>query len=227
MNDEDKGQKAEAEARRAARLDGVAQGLMCFVHFVEMASDLAQAATPPHWYWWYNSAAMVQADMLFCGKVAGDLQPGAALRALRDLGRPDLVEALSAVVNKRAYNNRTLGDVFTRMRNEAIVHHSFDFEAQGRALVYLGEPDNESYSQALEELIAVIDKTVDEIHSDHMLITLDSILNGRFLDIFKAIGSSPNRAKETELQRRAKQRLDQRFGEKRETPREAGGDKHS
>src|SRR5215472_10566272 len=68
---------------------------------------------------WYYGALMLHADVAFTSERAGDRQPGAVLRALRDLGQDDLVRLLSAELDAPAtQNGQTLGAVIGRIRNE-------------------------------------------------------------------------------------------------------------
>jgi hypothetical protein len=195
--------------QRHAVLNSVENGLRGFVHFMDMAALLAEdGPRSAHEYWWYYTAAMVQGDMLFCSKVAGDAQLGAALRGLRSAGRDDLLNLLESAINARAINKRTLGEVIARLRNE-MVHNSFDIEAQGKALEYFGDPDNETFSKAMADLLNAIEIAVKEIYAEHLDITLKTFLEGNFGKMFEAMGKAPQRARESELARRAKQRLDQ------------------
>jgi hypothetical protein len=82
----------------------------------------------------------------------------------------------------------TLAAVIRRLRNQVLVHHSFDLEEQGPALIYLGLPD-ELAATAFEGLLASVSRTLAEILSSS---TSD-------------ITQTPERARQAERQRRQRQ----------------------
>jgi hypothetical protein len=194
--------------RKHQRFADVETGLLGLFHFYRAYGHFLQGRTlhAVRASRWYYSALMMHADMLFTVDRGADLQDGAALRALRDLGRTDLVAELEQCLAKPATaQGVTLAAVIRRLRNQVLVHHSFDLEEQGPALIYLGLPD-ELAATAFEGLLASVRHTLAEIHKEKLRLVQDQIVLGVSLSSSMSdITQTPERARQAERQRRQRQ----------------------
>ncbi len=115
---------------------------------------------------WYYGALMLHADVAFTSDRDGDRQPGAVLRALRDLGHDDLVRLLSAVLDAPAtQNGQTLGAVIGRIRNEMLVHMSYRIEADfGSALIFAGPREDPMFAESFGRLLDAVAQVLGRLH---------------------------------------------------------------
>jgi len=145
--------------------------------------------------------------MCFTADRGGDQQRGAALRCLRDLDRPDLKgkleNALSEPINKVG---RRLGDAIHRIRNEALIHHSFDFENQGGALLHVGEPDQEMAALAFETLAEAVREVLAEVKQEKVTLIAKMLVEGTLAEYSSSIDAAPARARDKEREHRRAQR---------------------
>ena len=197
-----------AAGLRHTRLTDLETGLEGLQHFYFILNELSKwgdaAARQQRWY---QSAFYMQADMLFTSdRRNGDGQPGAALRALRDLGYRHLQAPLEAALAEPINaNGRKLCDAILRIRNEAFVHHSFDLESQGAALLYVGEPEPERAVAAFEKLMAVVGEVLDVIRQEKLKLMAELVLDDAALSALAAVPGAPSRARALERERRRQQ----------------------
>jgi hypothetical protein len=201
--------------RRHQRFADVETGLLGLFHFYRAYGHFLQGSTlyTVRASRWYYSALLMHADMLFTVDKGGDPQDGAALRALRDLGRRDLVLELEQRLAQPANSqDLTLAEVIRRLRNQVLVHHSFDLEEQGPALLYLGLPD-ELAAIAFEGLLTSVKHALAEIQEEKMRLAQDQLVLGVPLSSsLSDIAAAPERARQTAKERRQAQRLASKKG---------------
>jgi len=196
------------DGERHARLADLETGLRGLLHFQEVLGQwMAKGKMASIQQRWYYGAMILWADALFMGDRGGDSERGAALRALRDLGRNDLKSILeTALAEPINPNGRTLGDAIHRIRNEVLVHHSFDFEEQGAALLYTGIPDAEMAPAAFEKLTAAVEAVLAEIKAEKVTLTAKMFLEGTLTDYSRSLDAAPERARAKEKKLRHEQR---------------------
>jgi hypothetical protein len=114
---------------------------------------------------WYYGALILHADIAFTSVRDGDRQPGAVLRALRDLGHEDLVHLLCAELDAPAESGRTLGAVIGRIRNEMLVHMSYRISADfGSALLFAGPSNDPSFAKSFGRLLDAVEQVLRRLH---------------------------------------------------------------
>jgi hypothetical protein len=192
--------------RSHSRLADLETGLLGLLHFYDMYDRFVRGTglNEVRAARWYYSALMMHADMLFTVDKGKDPQNGAALRALRDLGRGDLLLELQDRLDQPATpTGLTLGKAIKRLRNDVLVHHSFDMEEQGSALLALGQPDQQS-GVAFEALITSVKNVLAEIYKEKLRLAEELFALNLAVSL-QHISAAPERARQKERRRRREQ----------------------
>jgi hypothetical protein len=156
---------------------------------------------------WYYSALLLHADVAFTSNRARDSQTGAALRALRDLGRPELVRKLVTALDAPATDKgQPLGVVIKRIRNEMLAHISYRMSDYGPALLLVGSKSNQ-FADAFAALLEASKEVLQSLH-DMKLELIERMPAGQSLEL---MDSAAERARASvQAQRSEQSRLDKR-----------------
>jgi hypothetical protein len=144
---------------------------------------------------WYYGALLLHADIAFTSERKGDQQPGAVLRALRDLGQSELVRLLTTELDAPATKNgQTLGAIIGRIRNEMLVHMSYRIEADfGSTLIFAGPSDDPMFAQSFGRLLDAVGEVLRQLHD--IKLDINEHFPGTTPQWIELMNSAPERAR--------------------------------
>jgi hypothetical protein len=208
-DDSSRPDEVEAICREFHMLASIETGLRglryWYDQLVTIPNDLENAARG----FWHLEAFMHHADVLFTRDRASDPQLGAALRGLRDVGRPDLADVLNTALRTPATETgRSLASVIARTRN-SLTHRSYDIGDHGADFQFWGLQPNPTGHIAVLHLVEAADQVADVIVERKESLIAYLWLRGRLDDLFSYVKAGPERARDNALRARRARRSTQ------------------